>query len=40
MLYADLMGLPKVVAQMKQFATNPNDDQAFLAAGAFAGEIG
>ena len=29
MLYADLMGLPKVVEQMKQFAANPNDDQAF-----------
>ncbi|MDE2431248.1 MAG: enoyl-CoA hydratase/isomerase family protein [Burkholderiales bacterium] len=29
MLYADLMGLPKVVEKMKQFAANPNDDQAF-----------
>ena len=29
MLYADLMGLPKVVEKMKHFAANPHDDQAF-----------
>ena len=29
MLYADLMGLPKVVDAMKQYQANPHDDQAF-----------
>ncbi len=29
MLYADMLGLPKVVELMKQFQANPNDDQAF-----------
>ena len=29
MLYADLMGLPKVVETMQRFQANPHDDQAF-----------
>src|SRR5690606_33837186 len=29
MLYADMLGLPKVVEQMKQYQQNPHDDAAF-----------
>ena len=31
MLYADMLGLPKVIELMKGFAANPNGDPAFWA---------